>query len=312
MVLWYPDRPRTVEAVLRSAFLLLATLVALTACAGCSDDAEPAPLPAHGVGEPTGGASPVLRYVALGDSYTAAPLVPPTDTSTVCLRSRRNYPALVTEAVPGARLTDVSCSGATTLNATTPQQSPTGAVPPQLRAVRRNTDVVTIGLGGNDESLFGTLLGRCTELATQDPQGRPCTDELEDGIDGTLDRIRDNLVAVVARVRRRAPDAQVLLVGYPQIVPASGTCPDLPLAAGDYPFVRTVNERLTRAVAQAAAAADAEYVDVWTPSAGHDICGAEPWINGRVTKVAQALAYHPLAVEQEAVADLVLDLVRTP
>lgn len=310
MVLWYPGPPRTVEAMLRSLVTLLVALAALTAYAGCADDEpEPAPLPARGVGEPTGGATPVIQYVAMGDSYTAAPLVPPTDTSTICLRSERNYPALVTEGLPGARLTDVSCSGATTLNVTTPQESQTGAVPPQLRALRAGTDLVTIGLGGNDEALFGTMLVRCTQLARQQPQGTPCADELEDGVDGTLDRTRESLAEVVAQVRERAPDAQVLLVGYPQIVPESGTCADLPLAAGDYPFVRTVNERLTRAVALAAEDADADYVDVWTPSEGHDICGAEPWINGRVTKVTTALAYHPLAVEQLAVADLVLELV---
>lgn len=295
---------RPLTALLPALALVAGTL------AGCADDdPEPAPLPARGVGEPTGGATPAIQYVALGDSYTAAPLVPPTDTTTICLRSKRNYPALVTEGLPGARLTDVSCSGATTLNVTTRQEAQTGGVPPQLRAVRPGTDLVTIGLGGNDEALFGTMIVRCTQLAEQEPQGSPCSDELEDGVGGTLDRTRDNLVEVVERVRRRAPEARVLLVGYPQIVPESGTCADLPLAAGDYPFVRTVNERLTRAVERAAEDAGVDYVDVWTPSAGHDICGADPWINGRVTKVDTALAYHPLAVEQQAVAELVLEIV---
>ena len=39
-------------------------------------------------------------YVALGDSYTAAPLVPSTDTSNGCLRSSGNYPSLVAAAMP--------------------------------------------------------------------------------------------------------------------------------------------------------------------------------------------------------------------
>ena len=292
-----------------TALLPALALVAGTVSGCADDDPEPAPLPAHGVGEPTSGATPVIEYVALGDSYTAAPLVPPTDTSTICLRSRKNYPAIVTEGLPGARLTDVSCSGATTLNVTTRQEGQTGAVPPQLRVVRPSTELVTIGLGGNDEALFATMIVRCTQLASQEPQGTPCADELRDGVDGTLDRTRDNLVEVVERVRERSPDARVLLVGYPQIVPQSGTCANLPLAAGDYPFVRSVNKRLTRAVQRAAEDADADYVDVWTPSAGHDICGAEPWINGRVTKLDTALAYHPLAVEQQAVAELVLEIV---
>ena len=49
-------------------------------------------------------------YVAMGDSYTAAPLVPDRH-GDGCLRSSHNYPALVAAALP-AELVDVSCSGA--------------------------------------------------------------------------------------------------------------------------------------------------------------------------------------------------------
>jgi len=48
-------------------------------------------------------------------------------------------------------------------------------------------------------------------------------------------------------------------------------------------------------------------VDVWEPSAGHDICADDPWINGRATDPNRALAFHPFAAEQKAVAQLVLD-----
>jgi hypothetical protein len=111
-------------------------------------------------------------------------------------------------------------------------------------------------------------------------------------------------------VRDRSPHARVVVVGYPQIIPESGTCELLPLADGDYAFARQVNERLDRAVERGADDAHADFVDLWEPTAGHDICAADPWINGRVTSATTALAYHPLAVEQEHVAQLVLDEVR--
>ena len=60
------------------------------------------------------------QYVALGDSLHGRALVPPTDTTTICLRSAVNYPALVAEAMSGTVLTDVSCSGASTRNTTEP------------------------------------------------------------------------------------------------------------------------------------------------------------------------------------------------
>lgn len=303
---------------------LLPALVMLLALSACGDGGEgdrsterPEPAPARSTGSPTAAATPVDRYVALGDSYTAAPLVPPTDLSTTCLRSQVNYPALVAEALPGTRLTDVSCSGATTADVTRPQVGQlgqTGRVPPQIDAVTRGTDLVTIGLGGNDDQLFGGLISRCTQAAGSDPTGSPCTDSYDaaatTALDSTFTRIADNLAGVVAKVRDRAPRARILVVGYPQVVPVSGACDALPLAAGDYPFVHEVNRRLTEALRVGATRAGAEYVDVWRASAGHDICSADPWINGQVTSAQTALAYHPLAAGQQAVADLVLARLR--
>ena len=288
---------------------LLAVAALVAALAACSSEAEPLPLPARETGSPAGAPTEYDQYVALGDSYTAAPLVPPTDTSTLCLRSAVNYPALVAEAMPGTVLTDVSCSGASTRNTFSPQSGRGGSVPPQFDALRPGTDLVTIGLGGNDERLFGGTLGNCVAVAPQDPTGSPCTDAARGGrdIDRILARITDNLVEVVAGVEERSPHARVLLVGYPQLIPASGTCEDLPLAEGDYAFARTINHGLAQAVERAAEEADVAFVDLWEPSAGHDICAEEPWINGRVTSAATALAYHPLAVEQQVVADLVLE-----
>jgi hypothetical protein len=266
--------------------------------------------PAHPTGRPATAPTAYHRYVAIGDSYTAAPLVPPTDSSTICLRSGVDYPALVARAMPGTRLTDVSCSGATTANVLHRQTSDFGSVPPQIDAVTRRTDLVTIGLGGNDDGLFETVLGRCVRVASSDPTGAPCrsafAEEAPHELGRALGDIRHHVAGVVRDVRRRAPAARVLVVGYPQIVPASGRCEDLPLAAGDYAFGRTINHGLTRAVRLAARDAHATYVDLWGPTAGHDICAPDPWINGRVTSAGRALAYHPLAVEQRHVAELVL------
>ncbi|WP_345528587.1 SGNH/GDSL hydrolase family protein [Nocardioides endophyticus] len=291
---------------------LIALLLPGVLLAGCGSDPEsaPPPGPAETTGSPVAAPTAYDTYVALGDSYTAAPLVPPTDTSNACLRSGVNYPALVAKGMPGTALTDVSCSGAATEDMTSPQRGMTGAVPPQFDALRRGTDLVTIGLGGNDDGLFAAVLGQCTELASSDPTGSPCTARFEDRTDASLERIRSNLADVVSGVRERSPKARILLVGYPQIVPESGSCDELPLAEGDYAFARQVNEDLNDAVEEAAGDTEADYVDLWEPSAGHDICGDEPWINGRVTSAGRALAYHPLAVEQQAVAGLVLERLR--
>src|SRR6185437_3057523 len=61
------------------------------------------------------GASEPLRYVALGDSYSAASGVLPPDPTAPpeCLRSSRNYPHVIAGAI-GANLTDVTCGAAET------------------------------------------------------------------------------------------------------------------------------------------------------------------------------------------------------
>jgi hypothetical protein len=122
-----------------------------------------------------------------------------------------------------------------------------------------------------------------------------------------LDRTSRRIESLTAEVRRRAPEAKVLLVGYPHIVASGSTCPQLPLATGDFAYAEKVNRALTEAVRRAAKATGSTYVDVWTASKGHDICSDSPWINGSVTDRTKAAAYHPFAVEQATVADLVVD-----
>src|SRR3954467_10187272 len=65
-----------------------------------------------------------LRYVALGDSYSAASGVLPPDPAAPpsCLRSTSNYPHVIA-ATTGAQLTDVTCGGAETADFFTAQYS---------------------------------------------------------------------------------------------------------------------------------------------------------------------------------------------
>lgn len=249
-----------------------------------------------------------FRYVALGDSYTAAPLVPEVIPAGGCIRSTQNYPHLIAAALGVTDFADVSCSGADTPDMWASQLA---GIPPQLDAVTADTDLVTVSIGGNDFSVFGTLVAYCPTLRASDPTGDPCRDAMRaDGRDRLLAAVhetRDRIVAVLQEVRRRAPQARIVVVGYPQIAPRDGACPDrLPLADGDVAYAVQVNQRLTQALRQAAARTGADYVDVWRASQGHDVCSADPWINGQYFSPVAA-PYHPFASEQAAVAQLVLD-----
>jgi hypothetical protein len=247
-------------------------------------------------------ATPVYaNYVALGDSYTSGPFIPLMRLDPIgCARSTNNYPALLAATLHVRRFTDVSCGGADTTNMTKSQSVPLfGTNPPQFNALRPNTDLVTVGIGGNDDSVFGTVVGTCPGLRASDPHGAPCQAHFTvNGQDTLLADIADTQVkvtAVVQGIHQRSPHAKVLVIGYPRIAPATGTCPDvLPFADGDYKYLDSIERALNTAVANAAAAADATYVDTYGPSFGHDACaGSHAWIQGQSLNLFAAAPYHP-------------------
>lgn len=257
------------------------------------------------------------EYVALGDSFTSGSGLADARPGTTCQRSAASaYPQLLARRLRMA-LTDVSCGGSTNDNFGSPQAAVAGDVanPPQGEAVRRSADLVTVGWGYNDLGFYADLMFTCTSLATSDPTGAPCRAASEaDGTDlaSTAGVIGDRLEATLRQVHDRAPDAAVLLVGYPQLIPGSGTCPELALATGDYPWIRELFERLDDQMAEAAQATGTTYVDLWGPSEGHDICaGEDAWVNGTVPLPGVALTYHPFAAGQEAAAEQVVAALGT-
>ena len=121
-----------------------------------------------GVSGPLGAGGPP-HYVALGDSYTAGPLIPDqTGSPAGCLRSTHSYPFLVAAGTGAATFTDVSCQGATTADMTHAQSVPLGTNPPQDNALSASTTLVTLQIGGNDIG-FSDIIIHCTTLSLTEP-----------------------------------------------------------------------------------------------------------------------------------------------
>ena len=253
----------------------------------------------------------VDRYAALGDSFTAGPLVPQVVPALGCVRSTHDYPALVGAALRVRTVVDVSCSGADTTDLRRPQATGFAVVPPQLSALSPGTDLVTLGIGGNDFGVYRRLVTVCPRVRSLDPGGAPCRAHFRgphgDRLLAALRRTGARLDRAVAQVRARAPKARVLVVGYPRIAPAHGTCPHLlPFADGDYRYADLVERRLNTALRQAAGGNHAGFVNTYAASRGHDVCaGPDAWVNGQRTDVGRALAYHPFRSYMDAVARLV-------
>lgn len=255
---------------------------------------------------------PAQRYVALGDSYTSGPGIPNV-INAPCFRSDNNYPHLVAAELGNTDLVDVSCAGARTRGMTESQDTGLSIEDPQLDVLTADTDLVTIGIGANDDHYFSDVVVGCTLLKDQDPAGAPCREQFTGGgrdeITPKIEEIERNIVAVLDRVAAMAPDARVLLVGYPQVVPAKGTCRLLPLAVGDYPFVRRAFQRVIDAQRRAAETAGVDFVDVQALARGHDICSTTPWMAGIVDQPGEASAWHPYEAEHVAVAEEIVRIL---
>jgi hypothetical protein len=255
------------------------------------------PVPPPGSGVPT--------YVALGDSYTAGPLIPLQENTPLgCLRSTNNYPHLAARSF-GLPLRDVSCSGAQTVDMTNGQGVTPGPNPPQFDALDEDVQIVSVGIGGNDMG-FSEIAFACASL---DPTTTPCQDRYVvngvDTIEQRIDAVGPKVGAVLEGIHDRSPDADVYLVGYPTVVPVSGPgCwPTLPITSKDLPYVRTVITNLNAMLQQQAAAHDATYVDTFTPSIGKDACALPVlrWVEP-VVPINAAAPVHPNLTGEQGMA----------
>lgn len=292
----------------RGVIAVLATLLALLAVPTAVAHSSVDPLkPADS------GHSEVGHYVGLGDSFASGPFVQPQRLDPLgCLRSARNYAGLIAQQLDVAEFTDMSCGMATTEHMTTAQPVPLGSNRPQFDALRPDTDLVTVTIGGNDMG-FTDIVMTCGELSMTDPLGNPCERHATaDGSDRYHERIRETepkVAAVLQGIQQRAPDATVVLVSYLRILPPEGGCwPVVPISRGDVPYLDGVQQELNTMLARQAQAQGTMFVDAYEPSLGRDTCQPPGvrWVEGMVpTSVAWPV--HPNAEGMRAVADFILD-----
>ena len=272
----------------RLAVALGALVLATTACeAGGASEAD---LPGLVEPEITSG----IDYVALGDSFSAGPFIGTMRTDPEgCARSRDNYPAFLADWLDVESYTDVTCSAATTTDLYGTMTMFNGATTrPQLDAVTAETDLVTIGMGGNDFRIYDSLI-RCQG-------GQPCA---VDELTADARRVAGRIEKAVRRITDAAPDADVYVVGYPDSLPTEGTCRAVGVPADVLGPVAEVAEVLNASLRRGAEAAGASYVDMEAVSEGHDVCAkGRAWVNGPQFRPGVAAPFHPKVNGMRAVA----------
>lgn len=226
-----------------------AALVVLGLWVTAAAPAPAAPAPASAPAPAAVAAVPAVETVFIGDSSTANFGIAPTRGPEGCLRSAANYPVKTVErlASAGIRLDvrgDVSCGGAEIRHVWDAQSlAPSGGerVAPQGAAIGPDTALVVGSVGGNTAGV-ARILKQCSQrlrgaeglLMPADPvdAASPASKcpaffagEGAGWLEGRMAAVRADLGRMFARVREESPDARVVLVGYPRLVPAdTGRC----------------------------------------------------------------------------------------
>ena len=244
-----------------------------------------------------------LKYVAMGDSYSAAsgnlpdPTAPPQ-----CARSLLNYPHDIARRT-AVQLTDVTCGAAKTSDYFSSQYQ---GVPPQLNALSTGTQLVTMTIGGNDSNVFIDSIVECGAAgASTAGQGSPCKDKYGDSFVDTIRNVTyPALVRTLKAVHNHAPNARVAILGYPWILPPTVGCFDkMPIATGDVPYLHNEQAVLNDAIRRAAAATGTVYVNMNAVSSGHDACQpiGTRWIEP-VLQGTNPVIVHPNALGEQHMA----------
>ncbi len=243
------------------------------------------------------------NYVALGDSFTAGPLIPLQIAPFGCFKSNNNYPHLLRDDF-GLPLRDASCSGAETDDFWTSQNvTPDPDPPAQFERLDSDTQVVTVGIAGNDIG-FSEIIRNCTSRTS--PYGRPCQDRYLQGdtdvISQRIEETAPKIAAVLDEIHRRSPQADIYWVNYLPILPdkGKGCWPQVPIAYDDVPYLRDkhkeLNDMLAEQVAEyhASTGDDARVVDAYKAGIGKDACQlpGKRWVEPAVP-LAAAAPYHP-------------------
>jgi len=255
------------------------------------------------------GAATFHKYVALGDSYTAVgDLLKPADGPLGCFRSTVNFPHDLAASLHIAELVDASCGGAVTADMTGPQSVIGGTNPAQFDALTPDTDLVTVGIGGNDIG-FGDIVTTCGELSL-DVFGDPCRQHFTvggtDQLAARIDTLAPTIAAVIQRIHARSPHATVVVVGYLPVLPAAIGCwPSMPVAIGDVPWLHGIEQKLNDMLSQEAATNGALSVNP-NGVTGRDACQL-PWTRWvePVLPAQPAAPVHPNPAGQSAVAAMI-------
>jgi lysophospholipase L1-like esterase len=225
---------------------------------------------------------PAVRYVALGDSYSAGTGAGPYSAAgRSCERSAHAYPQLWASQHTPASFTSVACAGATTAT----------VLDDQLSALTGATTLVSLTIGGNDVG-FSHVMETCVL-----EWNSACTGAVASAEKSVRTTLPAQLDQVLRAVHARAPRARIVLLGYPDLYDLARSPSCLGIGTTKRTALNQGADALDQALSAAAARNGAVFADVRPAFAGHQICdGGTNYLNAVTWPIDNS--YHPTAAGQ--------------
>jgi lysophospholipase L1-like esterase len=251
------------------------------ACATALPVVAASAVPAVAAAAPASAPSSV-RYVALGDSYSAGLGAGNNIASSgSCDRSNDAYPALWSKANLPASYASVACSGATTST----------VLSNQISALSAATTLVSITIGGNDVG-FQSVMETCVLFATSTCVGAigVAESEMASQLPGELDSVLNAITA-------SAPNARVVVLGYPHLYDLGRSAGCIGLSTTDRTDLNQAADLLDGQIQAAAFRHDDVFGDARSAFAAHEICDSASWLHSvNIFDISES--YHPTAAGQ--------------
>jgi lysophospholipase L1-like esterase len=211
----------------------------------------------------------VPDYVALGDSFAAGVGAAPVPGS-ACGTSPQGYPPVLTQLSNVRLIGNFACKGLTT------GQVAAQLADPAVSAALAQAELITLTVGGND--LGVEQIARSCASGTTPAQ---CQAAIANA--GNADmilRMATSYTALLEAIRAKAPNARILVVGYPMFFAENSV----------NPLIKEINTGTIRlnsllagnllGYATRSGDGNIQFIDIAPAFTGHGIDSLASWING--------------------------------
>jgi len=227
-----------------------------------------ATVPAHATGP--------INYVALGDSYSSGDGAGNYSDGS-CRESANAYGVLWHNA-HGGSFTNETCAGATTSDVINSELGPLSA----------STTLVTITIGGNDVG-FASVMETCVLNGDS-----TCVNAIDQAEQQAQSVLPGRLDTVLSDIASRAPNAEVVVLDYPQFYDLSKSSTCIGLSTTKRTHINAGAAMLDSLMSAAASRHGDTFVDVNPFFAGHQICDSDTYMIS-VDLLDLSVSYHPNA-----------------